>query len=180
MKIAIFDTETDALITNSLKRLDLQPRILEIFILCGDQTGHSFDEKTAGHSYFSYPRSVPAEVTKITGITNDDLVGAPAFERRAAQFRRMLEGADRVVAHNASYDISVFNAELERLGQEPLQLKEVICTVEQSEWVKGHRLKLMDLHVELLGEEFEKAHTAENDVRATKRCYMEMVKRGWV
>ena len=52
------------------------------------------------------------------------------------------------------------------------------CTVENTEWLHGHRLSLSALHEELFGEPFSGAHRARTDVAALTRCYLELVKRG--
>ena len=56
--------------------------------------------------------------------------------------------------------------------------KNHICTVEHSLHIKGYRLKLAQLHQELLGKGFENAHRAKNDVYALVRCFHALVERG--
>jgi DNA polymerase III epsilon subunit-like protein len=182
--VTIFDTETDGLINNTAKRLEKQPRILELFALTLRQTGEGegaeFEEVEAWHSYFAYHRKeIPEETTRITGITNEDMEGAPKFKAKAGEMIEMFERSDRQVAHNISYDMQVVKFELERNSIEaPDFFRDPFCTVEATEHIKGFRLNLQGLHEHLFNEKFEGAHRAETDVRATARCYMELVRRG--
>lgn len=188
MKHLIFDTETTALVSNSLRPIDKQPRIIEFFgyLIDKDQFDlymeDGWDDKKLHHrqlhTYIDPGIDIPEEVTKITGITKEKLKGAPPFKDVADEIKRFIESADVVVAHNISYDMSVVDFELSRIGRTVAWPRRRICTVEHTECIKGHRLKLMDLHLELFGIGFEKAHSAENDVKATTRCYMELMKRG--
>ena len=60
---------------------------------------------------------IPAGITALTGIDNDMLAGAPAFEDIAAELRARLDG--RVfVAHNVRFDYGFIRREFARLGGE--------------------------------------------------------------
>ena len=180
MIITFFDTETDSLIENSARRLDKQPRIIELFALQmkqdGDGGAASFSEIGTYNQLFAYPRKLSEEVMKITGLTDDDLAGKPAFAAKASEVAAFLTSGDRVVAHNLSYDKAVVEAELARL-EKTISWPELLCTVEATEHLKGYRLSLTALHEYLFGEAFASAHRAENDVRAMADCYMELVRR---
>jgi DNA polymerase-3 subunit alpha len=71
----------------------------------------------------------------------------------------------------------MINNEMRRLGL-TVAWPRVICTVEETEHLKGHRLKLSDLYELLFGEKFANAHDAKADVEALAKCYFELVKRG--
>jgi hypothetical protein len=55
---------------------------------------------------------------------------------------------------------------------------QVLDLVANTIHIKGYRLSLKNLHMELFGKEFESSHTADADVRATIRCAIELFKRG--
>lgn len=177
MRHLIFDTETTNLIHNSLQPLGKQPRIIELFGLVLDDS-KDWNEVETFHSYFNPEVPIPAEVTKITGIDNDKVKAAPSFIDRAHDVKDFFGNADVVVAHNLAYDTQVLDFEFARIQQAFLWPLRKVCTVEASEPLKGYRLNLNALHTELFGEGFESAHRAENDVRATARCYVELVKCG--
>lgn len=175
MKTLIFDTETTALITNSIIRLEKQPRIIEFFglILDGEEEKESF------HFLFNPGELISEDTTKITGITNFDVKDKPKFSDRYEWIGSFLELQEEVVAHNLSYDQRVIDFEMKRNGV-TLSWPKKICTVEATEHLLGYRLSLMALHEHLFGVPFDGAHRAENDVRATARCFIELRKRGIV
>ena len=176
MKAFIFDTETTGLVKNSLVPLEQQPRIIEFF-------GHTVDSSTgeviSEIEFFCDPGiEIEPVITRITGIKPEDLKGQKPFSHHARQVAGMIGAADAVVAHNLSFDMALVSFEMER-GKEALTWPErLICTVEQTEWMKSHRLNLSSLHEELFGEAFSGAHRARVDVAALTRCFLELCKRG--
>jgi DNA polymerase-3 subunit alpha len=96
----------------------------------------------------------------------------------ASEIMSYLSRSHRVVAHNVSYDCDMIDIELARCGKK-LVWPEKFCSVEATEFLKGHRMNLTSLHEYLFGEPFAGAHRAEPDVRATAKCYMELVRRNW-
>lgn len=179
MKHFIFDTETTGLIKNSLMPLAKQPKVIELFAMVVDDE-QDWAEVTTLHSYFDPKQPLPAIVTKITGITDAMVKGQPAFSSMWEPLEMALGISDAVVAHNLSYDIAMINFECKRIGVDVLWPQQRICTVECTESIRGHRLSLTKLHQELFGEAFENAHSAEKDVRALARCYIELHKRDMI
>lgn len=181
MIVIVFDTETDALISNSAKRLELQPRILELaaikFVQTGTGKAVEFQEIGRFDQLFANRRPIPDKVTKITGLTAYDLTGKPQIETQLDAIADFFENSDRVVAHNISYDTEVMDNEFLRYTTRSIRWPEKVCTVEATEHIKGFRLNLSGLHEYLFGEAFEGAHRAMVDVEATMRCYQELVRR---
>lgn len=72
---------------------------------------------------------LPQFITNLTGITENDLQGAPLFAAIANELHEMLEGAI-FVAHNVRFDYSFLKQEFKRVGMtfSPRQL----CTVRLS------------------------------------------------
>jgi len=177
MRHLIFDTETTDLVHNSSRPLAKQPQIVEVFALV---LGDDLQEQETFHQYFDIGKPLPDITKKITGITDEMVKGAPAFAAAYKKYQAVIESCAVVVAHNLSYDMAVTNFEFERIGQTVKWPSRRVCTVEATEHIKGYRLNLGGLHMELFGEAFTGAHRAENDVRALARCYVELVKRGEV
>jgi len=73
--------------------------------------------------------SVPPYIEQFTGITNEMLRDAPAFEDIAAELASRLEGR-LFVAHNARFDYGFIRGEFRRLGRE--FASRVACTVKLS------------------------------------------------
>lgn len=177
MKALIFDTETTGLISNELLPLEAQPRVIEFFGVIVDDKGKELDRL----EFLSNPGfKLDPIITKITGLTDSDLKGEKPFKENWPALKKLFSKANAVVAHNLSFDISILNFEAKRLGEEIPWPNIKICTVEKSEWLKGHRLNLTALHEELFGEPFTGSHRAKEDVLALKRCWIEMRKREWV
>ena len=84
---------------------------------------------------------VPAMITRLTGITNADIVGAPTFAAVAPELAEILEGAV-FVAHNVQFDYGFLRMEFQRLGV-PFRPR-LLCTVKLSRTlypeVRGHKL----------------------------------------
>lgn len=176
MKVFVFDTETTGLVKNSLVPLASQPRIIEFF-------GHTVDDETgevlSEIEFMCNPGiPLPTFIIQKVGIKQEEVDDQPPFSAHAAQICEAVSVVDAVVAHNLSFDLALVEADCERAGCQPVWPARLICTVEQTEWLKGHRLSLTDLHTELFGEPFKGAHRARVDVEALTRCYLELRKRG--
>lgn len=177
MRVTILDTETTDLITNSLISDEHQPRVKEFYAIQTDD-----NEVNLGELEFMCNPGVPIppESTKITGITDAMVKNEPPFPEFNERVRDFIESAEAVVAHNVSYDRDVIDMEFKRAGLEPICWPKLICTVEETEWLKGYRLNLTALHMELFNETFPEAHRAKQDVWALKRCYHHMRTMGWL
>ena len=176
MKVAIFDTETTDLISNSALKLDKQPHIVEFSgKVIDDETG----EILAEIDFLCDPGiPMPAESSKITGLKTEDLKGLPSFASRIKEVQDFLDKAEAIVAHNLSYDHAITDFEAKRAGVELKWPSVKICTVESTEHLKGFRLNLSSLHELLFGVQFEGSHRAKADVDALVRCYLELKKQG--
>lgn len=180
MKSLVFDTETTGLIKNSLQNLKRQPHIIEFFGLTIDnQVLKGQAELPSFHLLFRQERKLTEEIVRITGITDAILEGASTFAEKAEELKTFIESHDEVIAHNATFDTSMIDIEMSRCNLK-VKWPKLICTVEATEWFKGHRLKLIDLHEFLFGERFEGAHRAENDVRALARCVEQLKTMGHI
>jgi len=174
VKTLIFDTETSDLIGNSLLPIDKLPRIIELFGLSLDE---NCEEVGAYHFLFDPGIKITEEITRITSITNEMVKGKPRFSESSEAIRDLIMDHEEVVAHNLSFDRQMVDIEMKRCGLE-VDWPILICTVEQSEFYRGHRLNLQALHELLFGEGFPNAHRAENDVRALARCFIKMRQDG--
>lgn len=172
----IYDCETTGLVKNSLIPVASQPKCIEFFgHLVNDETGEVIEEI----EFFADPgEMLDPIITRITGIKQEDLKGAKPFSFYSERLQAMLLAADCVVAHNLSFDMQIVHCEMLRCSGQAVWPARKICTVEQTEWIKGHRLSLTALHEELFGEGFPAAHRARTDVEALTRCYLELWKRG--
>jgi DNA polymerase-3 subunit epsilon len=115
----VFDTETTGLDP-------YQDRVIE---LGGIELVNRFPTGRTFHHYINpQGRQINAEAQAVHGISAADLMDKPAFPAIAEEFIAFIDGA-RLVAHNATFDISFINAELDRLGHLPVGQDRVIDTL---------------------------------------------------
>lgn len=179
MRTLFIDTETTGLIRNHLRPLSQQPRVIELFGLLMEQKekGQVPVEINTWSWMFKQDSPLPEKITKITGITDNMLKGHLSFQHLAHEVLMMIDTADAIVAHNATFDKDMIEMEFQRLNVRAAW-PTIYCTVEQTEYIKGRRLHLSELYEMLFGESFSGAHRAEQDVRALAACYYELLLRG--
>ncbi len=120
---------------------------------------------------------IPSEATKIHNITDADIKDCPAFVGIYKELCEFFLGSTTLVGHNVNFDRSIIYWELARLGkviQFPWPMNHV-CTAEISSQMQGFRLTLQDLHLQLFGEIFYGAHSAQVDCEITAKCYCKLV-----
>jgi DNA polymerase-3 subunit epsilon len=175
MLATVFDTETTGLIINPARKLDTQPEIISIAM-------QSFITPT-GELQVSYYKVfkpngiITDEITKITGFTNESVFGAPKIIDHLDDIIVFLETSELIIGQNLGFDMSMVELECQRANKRikwPRKLDLVANTIH----LKGYRLSLKNLHIELFGEEFKGAHQADVDVAMTVKCAIELFKKG--
>lgn len=163
--ILVFDTETTGLPLHGSAPLEKQPKIIEFgAVLFEPATGTIAEEFNA----LIHPgEEITAEITKITGITNEDLAGAGTFDATLPSIQRLFKEAGTVIAHNLPFDRSMVKFELARRGitEFPWPPNE-ICTVGHFRDVWGRNPKLVELYEWSLGRPLKQTHRALDDVKA--------------
>jgi DNA polymerase III subunit epsilon len=94
------------------------------------------------HQYCNPLMPVHREAYKVHGLSDVFLRSKPTFKRIHNRFLSFIEGA-RLVAHNATFDISMINEELARLGIAPLE-NEVVDTLDLAKEVHPRRRHTLD------------------------------------
>ncbi len=104
---------------------------------------------------------IPEFITKLTGITQDEVNTAPTFCDIASQLMEFIDGAI-LVAHNAEFDYGFLTAEMNR-AQKHLAAQRV-CTVHLARqfYPRMARHRLCDI-IEQHNIEAEELHRAHND-----------------
>lgn len=173
----VFDTETDDLIRTLAAKLDRQPQILSLdFSVVNLSDGVI----TSSEAFLFKPtRTIPEDMTKIHGISDETVKDAPSFKERCYLLRDLFQTSPCIIAHNAKFDVDMVNIEMQRCDLE-VSWPRIICTVEQTIWLEGFRQSLTNLHKLLFGMEFVGAHSSEGDVAALTKCSVELFKRGWL
>jgi DNA polymerase-3 subunit epsilon len=119
MREIVFDTETTGLDPLSGDRL-VEIGCIELVNRC--PTGKTF------HGYFNPERDMPESALQVHGLSIDFLKDQPLFAHRAGELVDFLGNA-QLVAHNAMFDLTFLNSELERIGQRPVSRDRIIDTL---------------------------------------------------
>jgi len=81
------------------------------------------------HQYINPGRPMPREATAVHGLDDAFLADKPFFADIAAEFLDFI-GGERLVIHNAAFDLSMLNAELTRLGLKELDAARSLDTLQ--------------------------------------------------
>ena len=119
MREIVLDTETTGLDPAKGHRV---VEIGAIEILNAIPTGQVF------HVYLDPERDMPEEAFRVHGLSGEFLSGKPVFAAVLDDLLNFL-GEDRVVAHNAEFDMRFLNAEFALLGAPPIAPARVVDTL---------------------------------------------------
>ncbi len=182
MITVIFDTETTGLINPAAGDIDQQPYITEIYCLKVEQCGNEFVTLNDFEQLINVPVPLSEAITKITGLTDEDLEGKPIFADIYKSLAEFMTGVDRLVAHNLPFDSSMLANELVRINKVikfPWP-RDHCCTVEKSLHIEQRRMSLTRLYSYFFGRDFPDKHRAKNDVMPLYKCYKRMVEEGMI
>lgn len=162
--ILVFDVETTGLTLHPDAPIQKQPKIIELGAALVNRAG----EVVETLSQLVHPgEAVTEEITKITGITNEDLVGAPTFTECLPQLRHIFGQAFAVFAHNLPFDRSMMRNELARhdvLGFPWPQQEYCTVGLHKEQW--GRNPRLIELYEATMGRPLAQTHRALDDVLA--------------
>jgi DNA polymerase-3 subunit epsilon len=119
MREIVLDTETTGL---DPLRGDRLVEIGCIEIINRMPTGQTF------HRYINPERDMPAEAFAVHGLSTEFLAQKPLFAEVADEFLAFI-GEAPLVIHNASFDISFINMELERLKRTAIPRERLVDTL---------------------------------------------------
>ncbi|MBI78432.1 MAG: DNA polymerase III subunit epsilon [Rhodospirillaceae bacterium] len=119
MREVVLDTETTGLSAKDGDRL--------VEIGCIELENHL---PTGGvyHQYINPTIPMPPEAQKIHGLSDEFLKGKPVFSKIAEAFLEFISDA-RLIIHNAKFDMSFINAELERCGLNAISIDRTVDTI---------------------------------------------------
>jgi len=183
-----FDTETSDMVKWKLPINDpSQPWMVQIGAILSDE-----DMIYAELNLLIQPdgRTIAPGAFGAHGISEEMAELAGVDERYALiTFASLYKMADVIVCHNIDFDSKILDIAMDRqdpfIPYNPIK-KMYFCTMKQStdmckikkNFGDGYKWpKLQELHYFLFKENFVGAHDAMNDVRATRRCYYEMMRR---
>jgi len=174
--IIIFDTETTGLLLPEGAPLENQPKIVEFAAIKIDEQGNEVDRL----EFLVNPiMPLPAIITKITGIKDEDLVSKPTFDFYVGELIEFFTGVHTVIAHNVSFDMGMLINDLKRataLDQFPMPLRR-ICTVEATHHIHNKRMNLAKCYKHFTGKDAVDKHRAMGDVETLLCVVKELVHR---
>jgi DNA polymerase III alpha subunit (gram-positive type) len=172
----VFDTETTGLIENPARKLDSQPEIIALAIQDVDlETGAMINHY---YNLFRPIKLISQEITKITGITNEQVENKESIQHHLPYIIRRFCGTRLLIGQNIRFDMDMIELECRRYSWPPFTWPSAMDLIQNTIHLRGYRLSLKNLHIELFGEEFKGAHDAWIDCTITCKCAIELYRRG--
>ena len=132
------------------------------------------------HEYINPTISVGTSEA-ITGITDDMLKNKPIFGEIAEEFLEFIKGSTLVI-HNASFDLTFLNYELELAGFDT-RVEDICDVIDSLEIAKQkfpdemHNIDSLARFLGILNETDFDNHDARDSVQLTARVYIEMMRK---
>lgn len=120
MREIVLDTETTGLDP------DAGHRIVEI---AGIELSHHLPTGNTFQCYLNPERDMPEEAERVHGLSEKFLSDKPKFKEKAREFLDFIAD-DKLIIHNASFDLKFLNAELKAVGFEPIAGARAVDTVQ--------------------------------------------------
>ncbi len=159
--LIIYDTETTGLVKHPSAPLAKQPRLIEFgaVALVGGKVKAKFTQ------LINPGEPITEEITRITGISNEDVQGAPSFDKAWPKILAFIKPARAMLAHNEPFDHAIIEYELKR-ATKTFDWPPVFCTIGlyREQW--GRDMKLVELYATIMGKELDQKHRALSDVEA--------------
>lgn len=128
------------------------------------------------HSLVNPNAYIPPFITQFTGISNDDVEDAPAFEDLVDEIISFT-GESILTAHNLPFDYSFLKNELRLCGYEAPSYK-TLCTLKLSRrifpFLKSRSLGSVAIHLKIKNSD---AHRALSDAETTSRILIKLIKQ---
>lgn len=143
--------------------------IIEIAVLKFDATGES-----AFVGLCTPERPVSVKIEQLTGISKERVQKALRIEDALDRVRKMLEGVELLVAHNAQYDLAMLKWVAERRSLPPVYSGQFACTRYFANALfprKSHKLKDV---CKFYGIGDDQTHRALDDLHMTAQVFCKM------
>ena len=167
MKQIVLDTETTGL---SVKD---GHRIVEIGCI---ELNDLIVTKNIFHCYLNPERKVSEKALEVHGYTDEFLSNKKKFKDIVDEFLNFIEGKE-IIIHNSDFDIAHINNELEIIGKEKINKKNVIDTLE----IARNKFPGSGISLDALCKRFRidnsrrKKHTALIDCELLSKVYINLI-----
>lgn len=119
-------------------------------------------------------REIPAFITTLTSIRNEDVEFAPSFADVAANVVEFI-GDALLIGHNIRFDISFVSAELKRAGHEPLVNERLDTLTLAVRYLNNLKKPSLDRVASRLGLQPRDIHRAGRDAQLTAEAALRLV-----
>jgi DNA polymerase III epsilon subunit-like protein len=161
--LIVYDTETTGLVKHPDAPQAKQPHLIEFggiaLSLKDGSVKATFKQLVNPGEYIS------PEITRITGITNEEVHGQPLFPQAWSAISSFMRKGTAFLAHNEPFDHAIIDYELARAG-ETFAWPQTFCTISLYRGRWGRDMKLTELYASIMGKELDQKHRALSDVEA--------------
>lgn len=162
-RYVVIDLETTG---NSPAKTD---KIIEVGIVVIEQ-----DAIVDSYSTLLNPKQeIPSFITNLTGISDEDVIGAPTFNEVAKEIIELFKDS-YLIAHNVPFDLGFLNLELENCGQ-PKLTNPVLDTVELARIFfptsPSYKLNQLTEHLQI---NHNQPHRALSDAFVTGKLFLKI------
>lgn len=161
MEFAILDFETTGLVAK-------ESEVTEVAVLVVDE---DFEEVSSFHTFVNIEGDIPKRITSLTGITKEDCDKGMDKESVGKILEALLKEKVLVCQH-APFDISFLDEHFD------INVVDFVCTRTLTAFAQPFESASLKPTCDRLGIEFEGAHRAMNDVRATAKVLKHWKNKG--
>lgn len=128
------------------------------------------------HTHINPGIRIPAEITALTGISNDQVAGAPTFLQKAAEIQQFFDGADLGGYHIGRFDVKVMIEEFKRANLDFAADCRLIID-SQAIFHQKEKRDLTAAYRFYCNKSLEGAHSADADTQATYEIFLAQMER---
>jgi DNA polymerase-3 subunit epsilon len=155
MTAIVLDTETTGLSRDT-------DRVIEVAIVPWEDGGSQF------HARYNPGMPIPAEATRVHGISDDDVKNCHPFSKDAEILADIISTAEAVIGYNPFYDQGMLDAEFARCGV-TVKWPTIVCAKRVWDCYEPKERNLMCAYRRFVNREgFNAAHSAMADTQACR------------
>jgi DNA polymerase-3 subunit epsilon len=128
------------------------------------------------HTHINPGIRIPAEISSLTGISNDDVSKAPTFLQKAVEIEKFFASCDLAGYHIGRFDVKVMVEEFKRAGMD-FDAEHRLIVDSQAIFHQKEKRDLTAAYKFYCGKDLEGAHSADADTQATFEIFLAQMKR---
>lgn len=169
----IYQLERENFVVLDTETTGLEPAECEIIEIAAMKVENG-EIKNIFNQLLKPKKTISNEITRITGITNEVVEGAPSLEDVTVKFLKFIEGSTLVI-HNAEFDLGFINQHIFAKRKRELKNK-AVCTLKVSRYLlpalASHKLSSLAQH---FGIKANNSHRALGDVETTFELWFRLI-----